>query len=788
MNFLFKPLLFLSFFNFLTPMFGQYFPIPLDYKIENSEMIIEGNVIAQKSYYGTDDRIYTENIIKIEQVFKGSIPDSVIAIITLGGTINDNSEFWSHLLSLNLNEYGTFFLNRTQKQLNPTSKFRAFDVFSGSQGFYHFKKREINYEANATLDKHKNLNDFYAKIGVPENKRTYHFTQFAGVNADSCLIYKIEPVIPGLTLKENTSVDFNIYVKVKSGEFKLNQSELYLQYSTEWFYEDMVSNDYLTFSQGEFNSSNYELSISDFDNDILHFNLQALTSDYDDLESVSDTFKIIASVSIELKSISDEIPIQEDFGISDITNNHRTDEGYIRDFSCVKVEEGGNCGMKITSITPLAAAGVGLQSENNITGVIEIIGENFLIDEPTIECNKPIEHHVRFTTIDEEWIIPLEGDYIEYTNTKIRVKVPTVGYKRDCETLYSENDLNDAVACTGQVQVCKPGFFGSCCGCRVTSDDELYIPFAARNEIKTKDDGCKESIKWHLRDMHQGGYTWQFDPSFSNLAGAVDAFKRAVSTWRCCTQVNFKVDEVNLPSSTGNGFGKVTLENLSVGTRGATRISKRGSCSGIDMSYPITFEMAFNSNMMQWHTGTNMPGNLNWNNPANGKLEGDMESTALHELGHAHLLLHTCNEPNVMVRPGPNDFRRNLTSDDKDGGEHESLLGSNKGNCSVKMKLIDLGDCNLSPIIEINGQLTEVKVFPNPTQEKVFIEFERFFNPFQSTIQFLNLKGEIVLTKALGKNQNSLSVDIGNLSSGVYFLRFVTKNKQNFLIHKITKI
>ncbi len=66
---------------------------------------------------------------------------------------------------------------------------------------------------------------------------------------------------------------------------------------------------------------------------------------------------------------------------------------------------------------------------------------------------------------------PLEGDYLEYTNTKIRVKVPTVGYIDNSDDLYSGDEINDGVACTGKVRVCKDRLFK--CWCFVTSEDEL---------------------------------------------------------------------------------------------------------------------------------------------------------------------------------------------------------------------------------------------------------------------------------------------------------------------------
>ena len=771
--------------SFVFPSFGQYVPIPIEYKIKHSSLIIEGKVIAKQSYLGADNQIYTENVVKIDKVLKGTVEEPEISIITMGGQIDGRISTWSHLLGLSTNEYGAFFLKPTERLVRANSSLKAFDVFTGAQGFYHYQQKGIGYSATAVLDSYETISSFYSKLGIYGGERNKIFTLFDKVNPDSCLVYRIEPVT-GSSLTENTMVYFDILVKVKTGEYRLNQTELYLKYSTEWFYENMVDDGYLAFTQGEFDQTDYGLTIEDYNSSTLHINLQALSTNYPDLKTVNDTFKLVATVGVTLKSFSDDPPLEEDFSVSDISNNYRTEEGYLKDFDCVSMEVGANCGMEIKMMTPLAAAGVGLQSENGITGVVELEGDNFLDDDAVFgDCPKPEKHRVKFRTIDGNWIAPLEGDYLEYTNTNIRVKVPTIGYKDNSDDLYSGDEINDGVACTGEVRVCKDRLFK--CWCFVTSDDDLYVPFAARNTHKTNDDGCRESIKYVLQDLDDaGGYTWRFDATFKAIAGAVDAFKRALTTWRCATRVNFKVDEVN-PPATGDGLCKITMANLPVGTRGATGINSVSICFGTDINSPNEIEIKFNSTM-DWHTGTDMPPDLNWDNTGAGTLEGDLESTALHELGHAHLLLHTCNTPNVMVRPGPNDYRRVLTPDDEDGGNHLSMLGNNTNGCQGNMDLINLADCNITPVIEIGGKEVTVEVFPNPAQNVVFLKFSSDISHHSPTVELLDSYGRRMSSKELSANEHSLDFDISQYPSGIYYIRLWNMKNEYFIIGKISKI
>lgn len=151
---------------------GQYIPISIDQKIENSDHIIEGRVIAQQSYIGSDDEIYTENIIAVTKEFKGTLSESEISIITRGGQMGEKQTHWTHMLSLNINEYGTFFLIRTKLPKRKNSPFLVFDTYSGSQGFYHYRKNEYNYKVHTVLDNYENVTEFYSRLNIDKSLRT----------------------------------------------------------------------------------------------------------------------------------------------------------------------------------------------------------------------------------------------------------------------------------------------------------------------------------------------------------------------------------------------------------------------------------------------------------------------------------------------------------------------------------------------------------------------------------------------------------------------------------------
>jgi hypothetical protein len=297
-----------------------------------------------------------------------------------------------------------------------------------------------------------------------------------------------------------------------------------------------------------------------------------------------------------------------------------------------------------------------------------------------------------------------------------------------------------------------------------------------------------------LRNINgTGGYTIRFQQNFKDLGGAVGAFKRALTTWRCATQVHFEVNDVGIPVGTP-GSCIVRLQSLGAGTRGATAFNFEncGTEPNIDFSASHQgFLMSFNSDI-NWHTGTNMPP-LNWNNLGMGTLQADIESTSLHELGHAHLLLHTCNADNVMFRPGPgqsstDEYRRALTDDDENGGDHISMLSSSQAAPSCdgsSMVLIDLADCDITPVFEINGNSFEFSVFPNPVSSSVFVKLKDNTQNLGGHLSIYNGQGLLI-----GDNHLHADEAVFNTSSfpsGIYYIQFTSETNHSFFISKFTK-
>jgi hypothetical protein len=133
------------------------YQIHLDQKVKESESIIEGEVIQQQSFKSTiKNKIFTLNTIKVLSVLKGNLPQQ-INIITAGGSVGNQMEFASSLISLKKGQVGMFFLTKETHEHKPFQT-DVYSVFASWQGFYNYN---LNEEAISEVYNNYNYNQFY---------------------------------------------------------------------------------------------------------------------------------------------------------------------------------------------------------------------------------------------------------------------------------------------------------------------------------------------------------------------------------------------------------------------------------------------------------------------------------------------------------------------------------------------------------------------------------------------------------------------------------------------------
>ena len=171
--------------------------------------------------------------------------------------------------------------------------------------------------------------------------------------------------------------------------------------------------------------------------------------------------------------------------------------------------------------------------------------------------------------------------------------------------------------------------------------------------------------RFYLRDKNSlGGYSFLYNNAgFSSNIGAVDAFERALITWRCPNKINFRSGGTTSSLFALDGENVVLTDNLPAGVlgRATSRYSGAGTAS------------CDQANTVWWLDEIDIqfapapPGGFAWQfGPATASSsEYDFETVALHELGHAAGLGHVIAPEKLMhfaLQPGEN-IRIPSTSD-----------------------------------------------------------------------------------------------------------------------------
>ncbi|MFZ1498191.1 MAG: matrixin family metalloprotease, partial [Saprospiraceae bacterium] len=577
-----------------------------------------------------------------------------------------------------------------------------------------------------------------------------------------CLLFRLEPIVNN-TEEVSTSIKFKLFVKSETN-LKLKSTSLEIKYNTNWFGNLIVQNGNIIINdQNDFNSS-YSLTLLDMANDILKVSLNSnATNNLDEINA--NTERLICTIAVNIQNVDANMPIYLE-QISYESVLYDSNNEIIRNI-CGAIEvQLKECSPTITSIDLKKSAG----SEN----ILEIQGSGFIHDstQPSDAwCGLPSnQHRVKFTDINGDWVAPLEGDYLEWTDTKIKVKVPTEGYLNNSFSRTSTE--NNEYAATGKIRVCINDnvFACTCYDDSNIGDNEnngvLYVPFSTYTKDRESESGYNNgdcNHAHHARLISQlSNQSILFNIDGLPSQEAKNAFIRALNTWRCDIDINYSIN---------SSFGiPVSMGTTPAGLAGKTTLFI-GNCITDDQKVIFPSGIIFDINR-PWHYNSS-------SNPSN-KL--DFESAALHEIGHALGLIHTSNNLNIMFPSLDLGIdKRTLTNDDLDGGnfcQDRSLITLPTG-CGEE--LIELsGECNLPTRVKDTNDLQGYEVFPNPSQNLITIKGSNYLYNVKITsltgVEFINIRN----------NSLYLNVDISSLPTGVYLLEVTEKNSK--YMSKIIKL
>ncbi len=116
--------------------------VPLNQRVSNSTLVVEGKVISTNSFWNSNNTmIYTSNEVEIYKIFKGSISTSVISVITEGGTVGLNRITTEPAIGLEVGDIGVFTCSPPTHMRNlpiNISGIPQYEAYASSQGFLKY--------------------------------------------------------------------------------------------------------------------------------------------------------------------------------------------------------------------------------------------------------------------------------------------------------------------------------------------------------------------------------------------------------------------------------------------------------------------------------------------------------------------------------------------------------------------------------------------------------------------------------------------------------------------------
>lgn len=212
-----------------------------------------------------------------------------------------------------------------------------------------------------------------------------------------------------------------------------------------------------------------------------------------------------------------------------------------------------------------------------------------------------------------------------------------------------------------------------------------------------------------VNDNSAGGYTFVYNTTFNSNTGAVGAFERALTTWRCNTFVNItKSGITSIANNASDGTNVVTFDGSSALPSGvlATTYGYYASCAtGVWYLSEVDLKIKTDgTDGVSWNYG---PG------ATTGSLY-DLESVCLHELGHAHQLGHTALSPVSVMHwaiSNASDHRTLTTTSEIDGGNDIMSRSTISNSCGpTKMTALTSGTCSLiaAPVANFSASATSI--------------------------------------------------------------------------------
>jgi hypothetical protein len=171
-------------------------PITLVQRVNNANLIIEGDVISKVSFWNpAHNFIQTSNLVRVKQVLKGTYTQNFLEVITDGGEKDQVRIVVEPALELAEGDEGVFMLNI--KNVTAQQGFPTFEIYADMQGFIKFNVKE-----NSATDPFNTYNDINTDLYTPlstligTNLPQYLGAQAGRFNSPSSIMAAVTTISP----------------------------------------------------------------------------------------------------------------------------------------------------------------------------------------------------------------------------------------------------------------------------------------------------------------------------------------------------------------------------------------------------------------------------------------------------------------------------------------------------------------------------------------------------------------------------------------------------------------
>ncbi len=273
-------------------------------------------------------------------------------------------------------------------------------------------------------------------------------------------------------------------------------------------------------------------------------------------------------------------------------------------------------------------------------------------------------------------VAPSASQYISWSNTQIKVQVPSI-------------------AGSGIVYVSDGTNF-------LQSPTNLVVKYALSNVAYNVGGVDSFFLSKHVNKNTAGGYSFKYFTGFANNANATTDFANALQAWRCAIGINWVVSASTTTINTSAGDAE-SVVRFDVGGELALNVlgvaaSRYQGCAPAGVGFKwfvnevdVTFDDATNWYYTSGSAITNS--------------QSDFYSVAIHELGHGIQLGHVTDANRIMYYASTTGTQnRNITPLDDEGGTYMMAYA------------VTGAPCNQATHVPINNAPTATTTFSAPVK------------------------------------------------------------------------